>query len=126
MPVDTQVPVIVLFSLTAATFVSGNLSVAFSANDNDGVTKGELIVNGVVKGTSTSAPFTDEPTMQRGTVRFPRALASTASAGIGKPRQCCGPCRYFTGSQEAWDALFRASTAVAPGRELQRNNEYAG
>ena len=58
VPVDTQVPFIVLLSPTAATFVSGNLNVAFSASDNVGVTKVELLVNGVVKGTSTTAPFT--------------------------------------------------------------------
>jgi hypothetical protein len=38
--------------------VNGNVSVQVAASDNVGVTKVELHVDGVLKKTSTSAPFT--------------------------------------------------------------------
>jgi thermitase len=55
---DTQAPVIRILSPAAGTFVSGNLNVTFSATDNVGVTRVQLLVNGNVVGTSSSAPFT--------------------------------------------------------------------
>jgi len=57
-PTDTQAPVIRLLSPGSGTFVSGNLAITFSATDNVGVTQVQLLVNGTVVGTSTSAPFT--------------------------------------------------------------------
>ncbi|MBM3759824.1 MAG: hypothetical protein FJW36_06215 [Acidobacteria bacterium] len=38
--------------------VSGNVAVTFRATDNVAVTRVNLLVNGVVVGSSTSAPFT--------------------------------------------------------------------
>ncbi|MCX6612388.1 MAG: S8 family serine peptidase [Acidobacteria bacterium] len=58
VPTDTQAPVIRILSPAAGTFVSSNLSVTFSATDNVGVTKVQLLVNGNVVGTSSTAPFT--------------------------------------------------------------------
>ncbi len=55
---DTQAPAIRILSPAAGTFVSGNLNVTFSATDNVGVTRVQLLVNGAVVGTSSSAPFT--------------------------------------------------------------------
>ena len=57
-PADTQAPSIRILSPTGGTFVSGNVSVSFSATDNVAVTKVELLINGSVAGTSSSAPFT--------------------------------------------------------------------
>lgn len=57
-PADTQAPSIRILSPTAATFVSGNVSVSFSATDNVAVTRVELLINGAVASASFSAPFT--------------------------------------------------------------------
>ena len=56
-PADTQAPSIRILSPTADTFVSGNVSVSFSATDNVAVTRVELLINGVVAKDSSSAPF---------------------------------------------------------------------
>ena len=54
---DTTAPQISITSPAANTMVSGNTSVEFLATDNVAVTRVNLLVNGSVVGSSTSAPF---------------------------------------------------------------------
>jgi subtilisin family serine protease len=55
--VDTIPPVTTITSPKTNTKIRGSLSVSAAATDNVGVTKVELWVNGVLKSTDTSAPF---------------------------------------------------------------------
>lgn len=54
---DTQAPVVSITSPGNGSSVSGLVSVSASATDNVGVTKAELLVNGVVVATETTSPF---------------------------------------------------------------------
>src|SRR5262245_56591412 len=56
-PGDTQPPAVAIMSPADGSRVSGNTTVAVSASDNVGVARADLIVDGVVKASSTSAPF---------------------------------------------------------------------
>ena len=62
---DTTLPTISITSPTNGALVSGNVSVYVSAVDNVGVVKVELYVDGVLKATSTSTPFTTKWNMRR-------------------------------------------------------------
>jgi thermitase len=55
---DITPPSITITSPAPGSSVSGNVSVLVSATDNVGVVKVELYVDGVLTGTSTTAPFT--------------------------------------------------------------------
>ena len=55
--VDTQAPSVSITSPSSGSSVSGLVSVALNASDNVGVTKVDLLVNGTVVATDTSAPF---------------------------------------------------------------------
>jgi subtilisin family serine protease len=55
---DTSAPSVSITSPTAGGVVSGAFSVQVSVNDNVGVVKNELYVDGVLISTSTTAPFT--------------------------------------------------------------------
>ena len=55
---DTNAPSVSITSPTAGGIVSGAINVQVSANDNVGVVKNQLYVDGVLLSTSTTAPFT--------------------------------------------------------------------
>ncbi len=55
---DTTVPVISITSPAANATVSGTVNIAASASDNTGVTKVEFYVNGSLKNTDTTSPYT--------------------------------------------------------------------
>jgi hypothetical protein len=55
---DTTPPTVVISSPVNGATVSGNVSVRVSASDNVGVNRVEFYVDGALKSTSTSAPFT--------------------------------------------------------------------
>jgi hypothetical protein len=55
---DVAPPTVSVLAPTAGSTVSGSVSVAAAALDNVGVTKVELRVDGTLKGTDTSAPYT--------------------------------------------------------------------
>lgn len=57
-PTDGTPPVINITSPTSDSTVLGNVSILVSASDNVSVKKVELYVDGVLKSTSTTAPFT--------------------------------------------------------------------
>ena len=54
---DTQAPAVSITSPAAGATVSGTSTVTVSATDNLGVTRVELVIDGVVVGTSTAAPY---------------------------------------------------------------------
>ena len=54
---DTQAPSMAITSPSSGASVSGLVAVSVGASDNVGVTKADLLVNGVVVATDTSAPF---------------------------------------------------------------------
>ena len=54
---DTIAPTAVITSPTAGATVSGTVAIAASASDNVGVNKVEFYVNGALKGTDTSSPY---------------------------------------------------------------------
>jgi hypothetical protein len=55
---DTTPPTDSILSPSSGTTVAATVSVAVSASDNVGVTKVELYIDGALKGTSSTAPFT--------------------------------------------------------------------
>jgi glucose/arabinose dehydrogenase len=55
---DTIAPSVSMTAPTANATLSGTATITASANDNTAVTKVEILVDGVVKGTITSAPYT--------------------------------------------------------------------
>lgn len=57
-PADLTAPTISLLSPANGATVSGNVAVTFNARDNVAVTRVDLLVNGAIVGSSTSAPFT--------------------------------------------------------------------
>lgn len=56
-PADFQAPTVAISSPTGGTTITGLVPVDVSATDNVGVTKVELYVNNVLKGTDTIAPY---------------------------------------------------------------------
>ncbi len=67
---DTTPPTTSVTSPTAGATVSGTIAVAASASDNVGVTKVEFSVDGVLKSTATTSPYTyslDTLTLSNGT-----------------------------------------------------------
>jgi subtilisin family serine protease len=56
--VDSQAPTIVITKPSSGGTVSGNISIAASASDNVGVTQVSFYVDGILKSTDVSAPYT--------------------------------------------------------------------
>ncbi|WP_413289878.1 Ig-like domain-containing protein [Bdellovibrio sp. HCB337] len=56
-PIDSTAPVASISSPSAGSSVSGNITVAASATDNVGVSKVEFYIDGSLKGSDTSAPY---------------------------------------------------------------------
>ena len=56
-PADTTLPIVAVVSPSSGATVSGTVTVSANATDNIGVTKVEFWVNGVLKTTDTSAPY---------------------------------------------------------------------
>ena len=56
--VDTTAPTVDITNPSAGSTVATNVTVSANANDNVGVVKNELYVDGVLTATATTAPFT--------------------------------------------------------------------
>lgn len=90
-PADTQAPVVTLSSPLGGQTVSGPVTVSANATDNVRVAKVEILVDGVVKQTLTTAPYTyvlDSTTVADGSHTIaakaydPSNLSSTASVTV--------------------------------------------
>ena len=67
-PTDSTPPTINIISPTGGSIVLGNVSVQVNAKDNVAVKKVELYVDGVLKATSTKAPFTTKWSTNRAAI----------------------------------------------------------
>lgn len=57
---DTTLPTVSITTPTSGSYVSGNTNVLVTVNDNVGVVKVELWIDGVLKSSKTTAPFTNK------------------------------------------------------------------
>lgn len=57
-PADTVAPTVAITAPTTGAVISGTVNVDANASDNVGVSKVEVYVDGVLKGTKTSSPYT--------------------------------------------------------------------
>ncbi|RYZ41120.1 MAG: M28 family peptidase [Myxococcaceae bacterium] len=82
LPTDTQAPTVSLTTPASGATVTGTVSLAATANDNVGVNKVEFFVDGALKGTSFTSPYTfawDSRTVANGSHTF--AAKASDSAG---------------------------------------------
>lgn len=87
-PADTAAPVISITAPSNGATVSGNVAITFNTSDNIAVTRVELLVNGNVVATSTTAPFTvrwQTNRLARGTyILQGRARDAAGNAGLSQ------------------------------------------
>jgi bacterial leucyl aminopeptidase len=111
---DTTPPSVSITAPAGGATVSGTVTISANATDNVGVTQVDFLVDGVVKGSDTSAPYSfawDTTTAANGS----HTLTARAADGAGSSATSAAVSVTVSNSGVAWDPVLKAPKCGSVG-----------
>ncbi|HEY8210195.1 MAG TPA: M20/M25/M40 family metallo-hydrolase [Myxococcaceae bacterium] len=111
---DTTPPTVSITAPAGGSTVSGTVTISANASDNVGVAQVEFLVDGVVKGTDTSSPYSyawDSTTAANGS----HSLTARATDGAGNATTSAAVSVTVSNSGVAYDTVLKAPKCASVG-----------
>ncbi|HYV44295.1 MAG TPA: M20/M25/M40 family metallo-hydrolase [Myxococcaceae bacterium] len=111
---DTTPPAVSITAPANGSTVNGTVTISANATDNVGVTQVDFLVDGVVKGSDTSSPYSfawDSTTASNGS----HSLTARAADGAGNSATSAAVSVTVSNSGVAWDSVLKAPKCGAVG-----------
>jgi len=111
---DTTPPAVSITAPANGSTVSGTVTISANATDNVGVAQVDFLVDGVVKGSDTSSPYSfawDSTAAANGS----HSLTARAADGAGNSATSAAVSVTVSNSGVAWDSVLKAPKCAAVG-----------
>ncbi|RKG85688.1 M20/M25/M40 family metallo-hydrolase [Corallococcus terminator] len=127
LPTDTQAPTVTLTTPTNGGTVTGTVNLAATASDNVGVNKVEFFVDGAIRGTSFTSPYTfawDSRTVANGSHTF--AAKASDSAGNATTTSTTTATVSNVSTSGTYDATYKTLRCSAVAATCDSGTAFKG